>query len=137
MKNIPFSYEENQNITPIIQDILKSQKTNIAKIRCLKQLKMQFSTPLAKGHADYYIRLLQQKMYHSIGCTLRNLLLTAHSIFVSLRIYWYLYPEKNWLTQNYGDSYTSGSGWEFFIYFFVIALIIGVCYLIISHFRKQ
>ena len=136
MKNIPFSYEENQMITPMIQDILKAKKTTMAKIRCLKQLKTQFSTSLAKSHADYHIGLLQQKISHIVGCMVRNLLLTGHGIFVAFRIYWYLYPEENWFLQNYGDSFTPTSSGSVFLYFYVLALIIGIGYFIFTRFRK-
>ena len=125
-----WSYEENLHLTQAINAVLNTETPTFIKIRQLQKLKQTMTFPLSASHAEYYIRQQKQKLLHSLLCMIRNILLTFHFVFVLFRVYWYYYPEQNILAKYFGEAFSPSSGWDTFVYFYVIFVVWIVLYLI-------
>ncbi len=128
--NFLSQYEENKTVGSSLENILHKKTLNIVKIRHLKQLRNHVHSPLAKSHAEYFIRKLYQEICSTVLRIIRNILLTFHTVFVLTIVYWYYYPEQNWFAQHAVKNDTQFSPWYIFALFFQITfLFFGIYFL--------
>lgn len=95
MSNHLLTYEEDKQLTEIINAILSEKTNTVSKIKELRHLRLNVSSSLGLSHIDYYLNQLQSNILSFVGHLISFILVLLYLIFTLFRVYWLYHPGEN------------------------------------------